>query len=70
MIATNDLDAIQQLVHALKGTAGNIGATELHGLAESALESLRLQAPDLQLQVAAFAAALDRLIAGLRAALD
>lgn len=70
MIATNDLDAIQQLVHALKGTAGNIGATELHGLAESALESLRLPAPDLQLQVAAFAAALDRLIAGLRAALD
>ena len=70
MIEAGDHAGIEHLVHELKGVAGNIGASTVHALAQSALDSLRHQEPDATLQVVKLAEALDALIAELRSALD
>jgi HPt (histidine-containing phosphotransfer) domain-containing protein len=70
MIEAGDHAGIEHLVHELKGVAGNIGASTVHALAQSALDSLRHQEPDATLQVVKLAEALDALIVELRSALD
>ena len=66
---TGDLAATAELVHALKGVSGNIGATHLHRQAEALLADLRHHAPEVPRQVGDLADALDKLVAGLSAVL-
>jgi HPt (histidine-containing phosphotransfer) domain-containing protein len=70
LVETGSLDAIEHLVHELKGVSGNLGATRLHRQAEAVLADLRRQAPDVSHQVIDLAEALDKLIARLSQALD
>lgn len=69
LLATGSDDAIEHLVHELKGASGSIGATHLHRQAEALLADLRRQAPVITRQVHALAEALDELLARLSAAL-
>jgi len=70
LAATGDLAAAAQLVHALKGVSGNIGATRLHRQAEAVMADLRQKAPDAARQLDALADALAKLTARLAQALD
>ena len=69
LVETGDHEAIEHLVHELKGVSGNIGATRLRRQAEAVLADLRRRAPDVSRQVIDLAEAHDRLIARLSKAL-
>lgn len=69
LACSDDQEALGQLVHALKGTAGNIGALHLSGKASSLMTDLREHRPNLYSQVMALADELEQLINGLRQAL-
>jgi CheY-like chemotaxis protein len=66
MVETGDLDSMEHLVHELKGVAGNLGASKVRALAETALKDLRQHSPAASMQVVALSAALDQLITDLR----
>jgi signal transduction histidine kinase/CheY-like chemotaxis protein len=70
LIGQNDLSAAEQLAHAIKGAAGNVGAVPIHALATSLDEALkRGDKSAAEAALMPLAESLPRLIAALRAAL-
>lgn len=65
-----DTAALQGVAHALKGVAGNIGASRVRVLAESVLAALHGEAQDANSQALGLADELEQLVRQLRHALD
>jgi signal transduction histidine kinase/DNA-binding response OmpR family regulator/HPt (histidine-containing phosphotransfer) domain-containing protein len=70
-LASGDRERAERIAHTLKGVAGNIGAGQVHSAAGALEQSIRARADAGTTEAAAqtTAAALDPLIAALRAAL-
>jgi two-component system, sensor histidine kinase and response regulator len=71
-ISSGDAALAERLAHTLKGVAGNIGATAVHGTAATLEKTIRTKAIAAEVEIAKqqTAVALDPLIAGLKAALQ
>ncbi len=65
-VAADDIVGIERLAHELKGTAGNLCATEVQHQAVLAMEAAREGRPEARDLALALAGALDRLILALR----
>ena len=71
-LASNDLVPLKELAHALKGSAGNVGAIRLYEAAETLYSALRASAgrEEINARCTALIAELSPLIAGIQGALS